>query len=373
VLLHLVVAILAAVGYTRLTSSAAPSDRKLPRAILVIPVLSLLASVGMLFFAPQSIKAPLSLLAIGPILFVLAAVMMNDAARGKLSLGFMVFVAGDLAAYGFTYEALSNTQSMKQIVASLKQPPGSPGEGRIMAETHLSSIDVGFGGNELLLAGWSQADGYEGLLPKTHLLDANVSLAGLRVSGVRWIVDAGLHASIPGLKPAVDGWLEVPDPLPRVRMSRNVRVATDRAESVQQLNADLPPVVDPAPEWNEIQLNAAVRSTGIARVTTDRPGRIQIETSSTSSELLVLSERWSTGWTATVDDRPARLLRAEVDFMGCIVPGGQHSVKFSFEPPSVEIGGSISKVTLLLLLVYLAVRRLSLVVRRRSSSLSIAG
>jgi hypothetical protein len=367
VLLHLVVAILAAVGYSRLTSPIAASDRRLPRAILVIPALSLLVSFAMFFFAPQSMKAPLSLLVIGPILFILAAIMMNDAARGKLSLGFMLFVAGDLAAYGFTYEALNNTQSMKQIVASLKQPPGSPGEGRIMAETHLSSTDVGFGGNELLLAGWSQADGYEGLLPKTHLLDANVSLEGLRVSGVRWIVDAGLHSTIRGLKPAVDGWLEVPNPLTRVRLSRSARVVADRAQSVQQLNADLPPVVDPAPELNAIQLNAPVQSTGTARITNDRPGRIQIETNSASTELLVLSERWSAGWKVTVDDRPVQLLRAEVDFMGCIVAAGQHSVKFSFEPSSVEIGARISKVTLLLLLVYVAVRWMSLRVRRRDS------
>jgi len=362
VLMHFVVATLAAIGYVRLTSDSESSVSHMPRALLCGPVLSLLAALLVPLFWPPEQIAVRSLLVIGPILFTLAVLMIRDLSQGRVSPIFMLFVAGDLAAYGFTYEALSHTQTLASIVEELPVPPGSPSEGRIIAETHLIKTNIGFGGNELLLAGWMQADGYEGLLPKMHLLEENLNMDGLRISGVKWIVNSGLHASIPGLKPtSSDRWLEVPDPLPRVRLTNRTQTIVEADAAVKALSANGRVVVD----RDVPGLPDTAHSGGIAELAEDRPGRIVVRVHCDSTQLLVLSERYSKAWTVLVDGLPARIVRADVDFMGCAVPSGEHSVQFLFAPVSVKNGIRISLGLTILMLVY-GILRLIAVDRPRS-------
>ncbi len=352
VLLHFVVAILTAAGYVQLTSTSRLKN-SLTVAVLAVPLLSILASIMIQQFYPKELVASWTLLVIGPILFCLAAVMVRDLSQGRFSVAFMLFVAGDLAAYGFTYEAMNNTRTFGQIIEGLQPPPGSPDEGRIIAETHLSSTNVGFGGNELLLAGWFQVDGYEGLLPETHLLNENLSLDGLRISGVKWIVNSGLHASIEGLLPTKDdGWLEVPNPLPRARLTSRTVTIQNSHEAVSQLRADGPVIVDRSVAvhaGSEIEHDSA-------QIVLDRPGEILVEVVAESSRLLVLAERFSPDWVATIDGIDAPIIRAEVDFMAFVVPEGNHAIRFSFEAASVANGRMISLGVFLVLLVVFFVR-----------------
>ena len=194
----------------------------------------------------------------------------------------MLFVAGDLAAYGFTYEALRKTASMKEIRAAMIAPPGVPGDGRIVAEIQIPERSVGFEGNELLLLGWHQADGYDGLVPQTCLLNENTSLDGLRISGVRWIVAGGRHHEIPGLLPtASDHWLEVPDPLPRARLVSRLHVIGNPEQAVKNLSADGPTIVD---RENLIPVEGSLVSVrreatqDSAHFIIDRPGRMTVLT-----------------------------------------------------------------------------------------------
>ena len=208
-------------------------------------------------------------------------------------------------------------------------------------------MSVGFGGNELLLAGWKQADGYEGLLPQCYLLNENISLDGLRISGVRWIVNSGRHSSIPGLLPTSDnGWLEVPGPLPRVRLTGDVRTIADPAVAVKALSAQGPVIVES--DVSGLSPSETIRS--VAEISLDQPGEIVVRTQSSSAQLMVLSERYSRGWQVFLDDVPAAVVRAEVDFMACKVPPGSHVLHFVFRPSSVRVGRMVSVGTALLLL-----------------------
>jgi uncharacterized membrane protein YfhO len=65
-----------------------------------------------------------------------------------------------------------------------------------------------------------------------------------------------------------------------------------------------------------------------------------------------LSERFSTGWKVTVDGTSIPILRAEIDFMGCVAPVGNHTIHFTFDPASVRNGRLISGITLVLLILY---------------------
>ncbi len=362
VLLHFVVASLAAIGYVRLTSVSDTTAARMPRGLFLAPVLSLLAPLFVRLFWPIDQMASPGLLVIGPILFTLSVLMIRDLSWGKVTPMFMLFVAGDLAAYGFTYEALNHTQTMASIYDELPIPPGSPEQGRIIAETHLTDANVGFCGNELLLLAWEKADGYEGLLPKMHLLDENLSLDGLRISGVKWIVNSGQHASIPGLKPTTsDRWLEVPDPLPRVRLTNRVRTIVDSSAAVAALSADGAVIV--AAELPGLSLVA--RAQGTAELKEERPGRIGVRVQCESPQLLVLSERYSKAWKVLIDGLPSSIVRTNVDFMGCAVPAGDHSVQFLFEPSSVRNGMNISMGMTALIMVY-GILRLITVRRMRT-------
>ncbi len=356
VLLHLVLAMLAAIGFARLMVDTASSEVRLPRLIRIVPWLSAAAVAGVLSLGDPKNSAPWTLMIIGPVLFFLAAQMVRDLARGRVSAGFMLFLAGDLAAYGFTYEALQNTKTWTEVVESLHQPPGSPEDGRIVAELQTADGDIGYEGNDLLLAGWHQADGYEGLLPQSFLLDRNTSLESLRISCVRWINAGGNHSSIAGLKPTEDPrWLEVQNPLPRARLTANTTTIADPREAVRRLQPDGATVVDRNPGFPQRGGTAP----GTATIVIDRPGRIEIQTSADSPQLLVLSERFSRGWKATVNGTPIPILRAEIDFMGCVAPVGDGTIRFSFEPATVRNGRLVSAFGLLLLSLYVLCRRRS--------------
>ncbi|GEM_PF-2674971 len=93
-----------------------------------------------------------------------------------------------------------------------------------------------------------------------------------------------------------------------------------------------------------------------AKIVVDRPEHIEIDVSSVSPQLLVLSERFSAGWTASITDSPVPILRAEIDFMGCVVPAGNHTVLFSFESVSVKTGRLISTMAMIQVSVYAAIR-----------------
>lgn len=93
-----------------------------------------------------------------------------------------------------------------------------------------------------------------------------------------------------------------------------------------------------------------------AKIVVDRPEHIEIDVSSVSPQLLVLSERFSAGWTASITDSPVPILRAEIDFMGCVVPAGNHTMLFSFESVSVKTGRLISTMAMILVSVYAAIR-----------------
>ena len=368
VLMHFVVAVFAAVGYLRLTSdSAVGPHHQLSRRIWLLPALSVMASGLVYLIWPHEEIASWSLLLTGPLLFVLAAVLVKDLSQGKWSPALIVLLAGDLAVYGFTYEAMNHTRSYADILSELKVPPGDSNDGRIIAEVHLSDVSVGFGGNELLLAGWKQADGYEGLLPQCYLLNENISLDGLRISGVRWIVNSGRHSSIPGLLPTSDnGWLEVPGPLPRVRLTGDVRTIADPAVAVKALSAQGPVIVES--DVSGLSPSETIKS--VAEISLDQPGEIVVRTQSSSAQLMVLSERYSRGWQVFLDDVPAAVVRAEVDFMACKVPPGSHVLHFVFRPSSVRVGRMVSVGTALLLLLC-GILRLTVQRHTRTVSASI--
>ncbi|AMN41420.1 hypothetical protein [Rhodoplanes sp. Z2-YC6860] len=59
---------------------------------------------------------------------------------------------------------------------------------------------------------------------------------------------------------------------------------------------------------------------------------IEVEADAPSGGFVVLNEVWHPWWRATVDGKPADILKANVLFRAVVVPPGQHTVRFTFEP-----------------------------------------
>ena len=65
---------------------------------------------------------------------------------------------------------------------------------------------------------------------------------------------------------------------------------------------------------------------------------MQLPPVAVSAGLLVVSNSWYDGWRARVDGVEAPLERVDGVFQGVYLAPGQHAVRLSFEPRSVERG-----------------------------------
>ena len=139
-------------------------------------------------------------------------------------MGLILLAALDQGWYGLSYRADAESAMLEKYVASAGTPPGVP-DGRVVGAL------LGFDkpglrtGDVMTLAGWRRADGYAGLEP-CRQLDYHL-LPALRVAGVRWVQNEPSTAGIAGLKRYDDHWLEVPGPLPRVRLVTQTKTSRE--------------------------------------------------------------------------------------------------------------------------------------------------
>ena len=182
----------------------------------------------------------------------------------------------------------------------------------------------------MTLCGWRRADGYAGLEPRRQL-DYRL-LPALRVAGVRWVQCATRRPiDIAGLKPRDDRWLEVPDPLPRVRLVTQTQASSDPAGDIARICPDTTALC-------EVPLGLPASKPGTAALAAERPGRLDIEVDCPAPQLLVVAESYHPGWHAAVDGQPQTLYRVNGDFMGCVVGPGKHRVVLTFQPGSLRRG-----------------------------------
>lgn len=83
--------------------------------------------------------------------------------------------------------------------------------------------------------------------------------------------------------------------------------------------------------------------------------RVEVEVSTPGPALLRLADLYYPYWTATVDGRPAPVLRADYLLRAVPVPAGRHRVVFAYRSPVVRRGLEISLASLVLVLLLIAV------------------
>ncbi len=266
----------------------------------------------------------------GPMLLSAAAALMVLAVRGYSAAlaGLILLAALDLGWYGLTSSVYPQNAVLEQYVASARTPPGNA-DGRVVASL-LRVDEPGLRTGDLMtLRGWRRADGYAGLEPRRQL-DYRL-LPSLRVAGVRWVQCHPSTIDIAGLKPHGALWLEVPDPLPRVRLVTKTRTTNDPASDIANISPDTTAL-------SEVPLGLPASKPGTAALVAERPGRLKIEVDCPAPQLLVVAESYHRGWKAAVDAQPLELYRINGDFMGCVVGPGKHQVILTFQPSSLQRG-----------------------------------
>jgi hypothetical protein len=106
----------------------------------------------------------------------------------------------------------------------------------------------------------------------------------------------------------------------------------------------------------EPELSGAERIDSLLPATIEdyRPERVEIATRAPAEALLVLSDTHYPGWHATLDGKPASILRANGLFRAVVVPKGEHRVVFAYTPSSFRNGAWLSAGSLALWIAVMA-------------------
>ena len=76
--------------------------------------------------------------------------------------------------------------------------------------------------------------------------------------------------------------------------------------------------------------------------------QVVLKTTSSGTKLLVLTDTYYPGWEVLIDDKPAKLIRANHSFRAVVVTAGEHKVEFIFRPKFFYYGVMISLISLIL-------------------------
>ena len=102
-----------------------------------------------------------------------------------------------------------------------------------------------------------------------------------------------------------------------------------------------------------------VGSTGepvAAAVVSESPRRVVIQASTSQPGLLVLSDAFYPGWTATINGNPAEIHLVDLALRGVLLPSGDHTIVFQYQPRWFQVGVVMSLVGWLVVLALLLPR-----------------
>lgn len=109
---------------------------------------------------------------------------------------------------------------------------------------------------------------------------------------------------------------------------------------------------------------APADSTAVVELTAYEPNELKYTVSSQKGGVVVFSEIFYPGWTATIDGKPAELGRANYVLRALRVDGGQHEVVLSFFPKSISTTETVAYAALAILLL-IAAGAIALTLRRK--------
>ena len=379
-LFHLGLAFLAAHGVRSVLQNANLSRARIDKAAFAWLAFSVACSVW-ITAADERVKSSLLLIAAGPAVALLFWLGLKIAfgphqtaslqRRSYLILWVSLFTAVDLGVYGLSYAVYHKVMPRRLKDAAYLQPPPGKIEGKVLVEKGSFNPDeIRRVGNGLTLLGYSQVDGYAGLEPSLTILGPTATVNALRAAGVQWVWKEAIPVGSPLSSLRAHGdWLEVTQFVPRFKLWERAIQSTTPSDVWSQAGQLEATVEKPVP----IIAKPAGSNQGSVSVVVDAPGLIQLRVTASGPRLLGTTERHHPGWkgrrtlisrdeTASVDSdlraNPLEILRINGDFIGVLVPAGEHEVTLRFQPQSLRWGKVCTTSGVLLLGVLLILPRL---------------
>ncbi len=103
-------------------------------------------------------------------------------------------------------------------------------------------------------------------------------------------------------------------------------------------------------------VDAATASNATTSIEDLSPEHIVVTLRTPSRGVLVLADSYSPDWRATLDGKPATVLRVNGFLRGLVIPEGEHVAEFHYRPMAFYVGGVVSLATLVLLALWGIVR-----------------
>ncbi len=152
---------------------------------------------------------------------------------------------------------------------------------------------------------------------------------------------------LPGGKKAY--FYRLVQPYPKARVVHRVRCVPD-GEALKLLSsfdfdlksdATLPP--QQCSKVSDLVRRKSYRKDEVMGIVSDETGEVRLSVTSPDGGLLVVSFNWMPGWHAYLVDASGRrkslsVVRADLSFLGVVLPGGSHEVVFRYSPNSVRCG-----------------------------------
>ncbi len=118
-----------------------------------------------------------------------------------------------------------------------------------------------------------------------------------------------------------------------------VKNADEEIAALSTLNTKQTAVAD---ERFKAQLDGTPLDSGTVRLTHYAPNELHYDISSAEGGLVVFSEVYYPGWTATIDGQPVELGRTNYVLRALRVPAGSHKVVMTFRPSTVSVTNAIA-------------------------------
>ena len=361
VAVDLAVAVLAAFGVAALRGGA-PVRRRAPAAVVV--GLGALAVLGLSL--PQAAAGPAGRWAVGlPLVAAAAALAATRLPRPALSAAVVVVVGLDMVlSFGWWHRWREQSPTSDEVAAVLDpavEPrwgavPDVPGGIERVAFDLDDPLDALPDAPRTTSAkGIRTVAGYDPLAPGAHLDAVGIDYRGDVRPGSSLLTPGSHLADLLRVTWVVDDDLAGrprPAALPEAFLVGEVRPVT-HAEAVAAARGEVPlepaatALVEGCTTCHDLDRPGPAGEAGPVRW---RASSASLSIDADRPALLVLSQAWSPGWSATVDDQPAQVVRTDGVVQGVPVPAGVHRVELVHRAPGLRAGALTSATTLLLLL-----------------------
>ena len=184
---------------------------------------------------------------------------------------------------------------------------------------------------------------------------------GIRISpildmlDVRYVIFRGTPP--PDIHPAFqspDYWVLInSNALPRAFVPKSVGIVSNDRDELKKLTAPEFNPRDVAYVESPIKLPASCH--GIAQITREIPTRVTISVQMETPGIVVLADRWDTGWRAYYNGKPAPILQANYAVRGVVVPAGDGTLEFVYKPASLILGLWLAGLAAMSLLCWLTI------------------